>query len=164
MNYKVIDKINLDKIKQELSTIEYKQTYTLQGKNKEDNPFQYIISADESTNAWERSPKDRKAEDLIVSLFDVPYINSLLDKFQIGYGRVCMLGSKTCYTYHKDISKRIHIPIETNDKCFFVLDDEILRLPADGSVYEIDTTKIHTFVNGSTSTRTHIVGTLLANS
>ena len=161
MNYRVIDTVDLDKIKQELSTIKYKETITLQGRNKNDNPFQYILPADASTNAWERSLKDVRAKDLIVPLFDIPYVNSLLNKFKLGYGRCCILESKTCYTYHKDISKRIHIPIETNDKCFFVLDDEVVRLPADGSVYEVDTTKIHTFINGSMNPRTHIVGTLL---
>ena len=161
MNYKVIDTVDIDKIKQELSTIEHKQTYSLQGKYKDDDPTKYIIPANSSKNAWERSPKNQVAKDLVVPLFDLPYVNSLMNKFKIGYGRLCFLQSKTCYTYHKDISKRIHIPIETNDQCFFVLDDEVIRLPADGSVYEVDTTKMHTFVNGSMSTRTHIVGTLL---
>ena len=41
------------------------------------------------------------------------------------------------------------------------MNDEVFRLPADGSVYEVDTTNLHTFVNASTSTRTHIVGTML---
>ena len=161
MYYKVIDTVDLDKIKRELSTIKYTETFSLQGTKSNDHPLQYIFPADASTNAWERSPKHLRAKDLTVPLFDVPYVNSLLDTYKVGYGRCCILESKTCYTYHMDISKRIHIPIETNDKCFFVLNDEVVRLPADGSVYEVDTTKIHTFINGSMSIRTHIVGTLL---
>ena len=161
MNYKKIDTIDLGKIKKELSSIKFTRTYALQGTNKDEDPFKYIIPDNGLINAWERAPKGITAKDLTITLFDTPYINSLIDKFKIGYTRVCILDSKKCYSLHKDISKRIHIPIETNDKCFFVIDDKVVRLPADGSVYEVDTTKIHTFVNASINPRIHIVGTLL---
>jgi hypothetical protein len=41
------------------------------------------------------------------------------------------------------------------------MNDKVFRLPADGSVYEVDTTNIHTFVNASIIKRRHIVGTVL---
>ena len=65
---------------------------------------------------------------------------------------------KSCYSYHTDKTPRIHIPLITNDKCFMIVDDEVIRLPANGDVYLIDTTKFHTFLNGSWETRIHIVG------
>ena len=65
---------------------------------------------------------------------------------------------KTCYSYHWDPTKRMHIPLLTNENNFFVIDDEISRYPADGSYYLIDTTKKHTFVNASFENRLHIVG------
>jgi len=64
----------------------------------------------------------------------------------------------TCYSYHWDPTKRMHIPLLTNENNFFVIDDEISRYPADGSYYLIDTTKKHTFVNASFENRLHIVG------
>ena len=162
MNYRKIDTVDLDKIQKELANIKFTNTYALQGTAKDQDPLKYIIPDDGSINAWERSPKSITAKDLTVPLFDVPYINSLIKKFRIGYSRVLILESKRCYTLHKDISKRIHIPIETNDRCFFVLDDEVIKMPADGSVYEVDTTKMHTFVNASPTPRIHIVGTLIS--
>lgn len=158
--YRIIDTVDLDKIKREISTIDYDITYALQGVNANDDPRKHIMPADNRINAWERSA-DVTADQLVNFHFDVPYINSLLTKYNIGYGRVAILKGKTCYTYHKDKTKRIHIPIETNDNNFFVMNDTVFRLPADGSVYEVDTTYIHTFVNGSVSRRVHIVGTLL---
>ena len=65
---------------------------------------------------------------------------------------------KTCYTYHQDWSKRLHIPLITNENCFFIIDDKVSRHPADGRSYIVDTTKMHTFVNASLENRIHIVG------
>jgi len=68
------------------------------------------------------------------------------------------MGGKTCYTYHQDPTKRIHIPLITNENCFMVIEDEIYRYPAEGDYYLVDTTKRHTFVNASFEERIHIVG------
>ena len=72
--------------------------------------------------------------------------------------RVMNMGPKSCYSYHQYPTPRMHIPLITNEKCFFVLDDEVVRLPADGQSYFIDTRKMHTFVNASFENRIHIVG------
>ena len=158
--YRIIDTVDLDKIRKELDTIDRHETYALQGVNVDDDPRMYIIPATNSINAWERSP-NVTADQLVNFHFDIPYTNSLLKKYNVGYARVMMLHGKDCYTYHKDKTKRIHIPIKTNENNFFVIEDTVLRLPADGSVYEVDTTYKHTFVNASVSRRTHIVGTIL---
>ena len=50
--FRVIDKIDLDKIKQELSTIDRNETYALQGVAAGDDPRKYIIPATNSTNAF----------------------------------------------------------------------------------------------------------------
>ena len=91
-------------------------------------------------------------------LFDIPYINSIIKEHNLYRVRLMRLKSKTCYSYHQDPSKRVHIPLITNEKCFFVVADEVIRLPADGNYYVIDTTKLHTFVNASFEDRIHIVG------
>ena len=49
------------------------------------------------------------------------------------------LKPRTNYTYHQDYTKRFHIPLITNDNCFFVVDDKIVRYPADGNYYIVDT-------------------------
>ena len=68
------------------------------------------------------------------------------------------IGPYACYSIHKDDTPRIHVPIITNPECYFVFKQGLLsHLPA-GSVYWVDTTKFHTFMNCSDTPRLHIVG------
>ena len=96
--------------------------------------------------------------------FDVPnfprmqYTNSVLESLGMFRSRIMRMKGKTCYTYHQDPTKRMHIPLVTNENCFFIIDDVIHRYPADGNHYLADTTKKHTFVNASMEDRIHIIG------
>ena len=86
------------------------------------------------------------------------YTNQILTDLGMYRSRVMKMRDRTCYSYHVDPTGRMHIPLKTNDNCFFVIEDEVVRLPANGSSYFIDTTKKHTFVNASFEERIHIVG------
>lgn len=97
-------------------------------------------------------------KDFKYNIFDLPYTNSLLEKYNMVRTRIMTMRSKTCYSYHWDLSSRIHLPLVTNDDCFFVIEDNVYRTPADGSIYRVDTTKKHTFVNASFDNRIHIMG------
>jgi len=73
--------------------------------------------------------------------------------------RVMIMGPKTCYSWHKDPSPRVHLALETHEYCFFVENKEIVHIPADGYPYLIDTTKYHTAMNCTLDTkRIHLVG------
>ena len=77
---------------------------------------------------------------------------------KIGRSRWMRLNPKTCLSLHWDPDEfRFHIPVKTNDKCFFVVDDICYRMPEVGSLYLLNTTKLHTAVNASFETRDHIV-------
>lgn len=52
---------------------------------------------------------------------------------------------------------RLHIPIITNDLCFFDYQNERHHLQADGSLYLIDVGKLHRAVNNSRFDRYHII-------
>lgn len=52
---------------------------------------------------------------------------------------------------------RLHIPIETNDECFFDYKDERNHMPADGSVYLVNVGKIHRALNLSSKDRYHLI-------
>lgn len=75
--------------------------------------------------------------------------------------RVMTIYPNTEYDPHADPRPRIHIPIVTNPLCRFnffnpfILEAEYM--PADGSIYWVDTTARHTFVNSSDEKRIHIV-------
>ena len=97
-------------------------------------------------------------EDFGTFAYDLPYTNSIISELKMYRTRVMRLRPKTCYSYHVDLTKRIHIPLITNNDCFMIINDELYRYPADGNYYITDTTKKHTFVNTSHDDRIHIVG------
>lgn len=73
--------------------------------------------------------------------------------------RIMMSKPKGCYSIHRDYSPRLHLPLVTNKQCNFLLTDPLtmFHLPADGITTWVDTTKQHTFMNGSTEQRLHLV-------
>ena len=147
--------LDIQKILNELKLLpEYDNQIMLQGVNsKADHSYGTgrLDDIDNSVKEWEQDFKE--------FLFpELEYVNFILKKLNITRTRVIKLAPKTCYSYHQDPSKRVHIPLITNEKCFFVVADEVIRLPADGNYYVIDTTKLHTFVNASFEDRIHIVG------
>lgn len=92
-------------------------------------------------------------------IFDLPYTNSLLEKYSISTARIMKLYPKQCYSWHHDTSPRIHLPLVTNEKCLFILEDSVYQMPA-GNAYYVNTTKKHTALNGNRNNfiRYHIVG------
>ena len=99
-------------------------------------------------------------EDFNVFLFsELDYTNSIIEDLSMFRTRIMIIKPKTCLTLHADPRKRIHIPIETNEDCFLMIDQYAHHLSADGSAYLADTTKLHTTINASLGiNRTHIVG------
>jgi|TARA_B100000085_G_scaffold126695_3_gene115350 hypothetical protein len=88
----------------------------------------------------------------------MPYTKSVLEDLGMYRTRAMNLRSKSCYSYHKDPTKRIHIPLITNEDCFIIVNDILNRYPANGSYYIVDTTRKHTAVNASWQERIHLVG------
>lgn len=98
--------------------------------------------------------------DFTVPLWDMPYTNSIMEELGLYRTRLLRLEPRQNYTYHKDPTKRLHIPIKTSKDCFFIIEDEVHRYPDDGRAVIIDTTKKHTAVNASKVDRIHLVGCL----
>tara|TARA_B110000858_G_scaffold188468_1_gene234034 strand:+ start:390 stop:830 length:441 start_codon:yes stop_codon:yes gene_type:complete len=143
---------DLNIIKKEIKILpEYKDQICLQGANGEKDPFSGIGRV-----------LDLKYKEIEYNqpIFDIPYINSIIEEHHLYRVRLMVLKPKRCYTYHYDLTKRFHIPIKTNEKCFFIVDKEVLQFPADGNYYILDTTKNHTALNGSMEDRLHLVGNL----
>ena len=66
---------------------------------------------------------------------------------------------KSCYSIHRDFTPRLHLPIVTNQDCYFLSESplKMFHLPADGTTTFIDTRSNHTFLNTSEHSRLHIV-------
>ena len=136
--------LDLDRIKKELETLpKYDEQIALQGTKDNLDPF-FSLDTDFDT-----------------PIFDIPYINSIIKDLNLYRTRVMNMKSKSCYTIHRDWTKRIHIPVITNEHCFLIVNNEIKHYPADGNHYLVDTTQLHTAVNASRENRIHIVGVVV---
>ena len=155
---KILDKIDISIVRKELNSYNLlnNPTSCLQGIEKDQDIFYGIGSTSEFMHN-DKKPREQE-KDFKIPLFDMPYINSIIEKYNMYRTRLMLQYEVECYTYHQDFSPRIHIPVETNENCLFILEDKIHRLNDDGTVYWVDTTKKHTAMNGSRKNRYHIVG------
>jgi len=147
--------LDIEKIKSELKLLpKFDEQICLQGTKDNLDPFWGV-------GKWnEKYEMGYKETDFNTFIFDLPYVNSILSDLKMYRTRVMNLKSKTCYTYHKDLSKRIHIPVETNKDCFMIINNEVKHYPADGNYYVVDTTQYHTALNASNQDRVHLVGVI----
>ena len=115
----------------------------------------------EGTGAIDTLAESEKEYDVLNDIFKSTYIeymhNKLLEKFPVIRGRIMLLEGKRCYTYHRDPTWRLHIPIITSKYSILIIDDVVHRLPTLGQVYLINTTLFHTAVNMKFEDRIHIV-------
>jgi len=65
---------------------------------------------------------------------------------------------RRAYSYHKDETKRLHIPLLTNDECMFIIEKQLYEMNQPGVLYEMDTTQYHTALNLGWTDRVHMVG------
>ena len=72
--------------------------------------------------------------------------------------RIMEMNPSTTYTVHKDNSPRYHLALITNPNAYFIFPtlNQIMHIPADGYLYEVDTTILHSFANCGPD-RTHLV-------
>lgn len=86
--------------------------------------------------------------------------NMLKTNHSVGRIRLMKSEPKTCLTWHKDDSTRIHYPIKTQEGCRMIIDDEVMHMPAN-TWWHTDTKKPHTAFNGSKEDRIHLVACVL---
>jgi|TARA_R110000851_G_scaffold49490_1_gene119060 hypothetical protein len=96
-------------------------------------------------------------------LYNEEYHNTLikgvLTQYQCYRSRFLTRKSGTCYQWHNDNDYRLHIPIYSDPGNYFAFEKGIERLEP-GYVYMVNTTKKHSFFNGSKTDRIHIVGNI----
>jgi hypothetical protein len=87
---------------------------------------------------------------------------SLIEKYILHYGgfrsRIMIMNGRSCYSVHRDFTKRIHIPIETNQHAWMIWPKNSICLHLEeGYSYLVDTTKDHAYMNGSDDKRIHLM-------
>jgi hypothetical protein len=86
---------------------------------------------------------------------------TLSTKYKLGRMRFMKLVPTQCYTWHMDPTEHIHVPLVTNPGNKLVIGDNTYFLPADGSSYATDTTKLHTAFNGGKEDRYNLLINIL---
>lgn len=110
--------------------------------------------------------------------FEHTYFYEIWDHMVREYGTACRmrlmkLEPKGCLSFHEDFFQRVHVPIITNDRSFFFINEsnlvpwitseikvpsiETYHLPASGGMYLVDTKRHHTVYNGGNTARVHLV-------
>ena len=124
----------------------------------------WIISPTGIEEQREKQLDETQYSDLIPQIkntyFEKVY-NKLCEHFVLGRVRILLLEPRKCLSFHKDPQPRLHIPIISQTGALMIVDDFCTHMPADGSVYYMNTTKYHSALNGSEENRIHLVVTIL---
>lgn len=148
-------RFDIDKILREIETLPAWETEIgLQGVEGNMDPF--LSKGTAENGRYEEG--EYKNHEYTKPIFDIPYVNSIMQDLDLCRTRLMILKPKTCYYWHADQQKRCHIPLKTNESCFLIIEKKIIHLPADGHRYVLDTTKEHTALNAGHTDRLHIVG------
>lgn len=85
--------------------------------------------------------------------------------FALGRVRFMRLKPKSCLSMHRDLDIRYHIPLQTSNQAYFVMFNYVpFHLPADGSLFWVNTLGYHSVFNGHpTEDRIHLVFSTAAN-
>ena len=103
-------------------------------------------------------------EDFIIPLFkEMKYTNKILKELKMFRSRLMLLLPKTCLSWHKDPSMRIHIPLSGDSDSFHIIEDasknKQVHQIAKGEAHLMNTEVMHSGVNLSRKVeRLHIVG------
>jgi Aspartyl/Asparaginyl beta-hydroxylase len=108
------------------------------------------------------SPDTRWTTDVVLNdLFKGTVFESIIEHYNLTRTRFMWIKPYCCYSMHRDLSPRFHIPLITNPDCYFVFKEEGLTHMEIGHAYWVDTTKEHSFMNCSKEWRLHLLGRLI---
>ncbi len=121
----------------------------------ESNPDNWIAGVG---SIEELAEKEEKNYCVINPKLKGSYLEEIINQHNGYRTRIMIMPPRQCYSVHADPSKRIHIPIVTNDQCWMIWpSSNSCHQLATNRVYLTDTTRPHTFINGGLENRIHIV-------
>jgi hypothetical protein len=155
---KVIEPVDITPILEKYTELESSIQWTNYGINNKQAGLQYKDNEDPWTSAVGKSRGHELAYTNLNPFFKDTVFETLINHHNLKRARLIWVGPWACYSMHHDATPRIHVPLITNPECYFVfLSGLVKNMPA-GSVYWVDTTKRHTFMNCSDQSRLHLVG------
>ena len=118
----------------------------------------YTDGAGERREKKDRTIKEQSEYTILNEIYEGTVFADIIRDVDGERSRIMEMNSYTTYSVHKDKSPRYHLALITNPNAYFIFPtlNEIMHIPADGCLYEVDTTKPHSFVNCGPD-RTHLV-------
>ncbi len=120
-----------------------------------------------STDPWyescyqEKDIAPEESYDTLIPELAGSYLAEALRRFPFPVYRARLMGltPRTCYSVHRDATARYHVAVNTSEHALFIFvdQDRVIRVPADGDAYFVDTREVHTAMNGGRELRIHLV-------
>ena len=155
---KVIKSVAELNLQEHFNAIESKIQWSNFGLANRQAGLQYLDGEDPWASAVGKSQgKDLEYTNLN-PIFKNTIFETLINDYNLTRTRFMWVGPNTCYSMHRDITPRIHIPIITNDQCFFVFKRGMVAHLQQNFICWVDTRQTHTFINCSAESRLHLVG------
>jgi hypothetical protein len=152
-----IDTIDVVPILGELAGIRKNIAWTVSTQGKQTG-LQYKDEEDPWTSAVGRSRGEELEFNKLNPFFKDTIFETLINKYNLKRTRLMWVNARSCYSFHCDPSPRIHIPLITNPECYFLFDPGVMFHLGLNSIWWVDTTQKHTFLNCSNKPRLHLVG------
>lgn len=122
--------------------------------------LQFYDSQNEWGNIQSKNPPD-SSYNILNPFFKNTYFEQLIEEYNLVRTRLIWLGSNTCYWFHKDKFARVHVPIFTNEHAYFVFKNGTIENLKVGNAYLVDTRLEHSAMNGASTPRLHLVGSII---
>ncbi len=117
------------------------------------NQWHVGVGSIEELEEKEEQKYSRVQDELVGS-----YLEKIIKQHNSYRTRIMLMPPRQCYSIHADPTKRIHIPIITNNQCWMVWPkNSACHQLVTERAYITDTTQPHTFINGGLEDRIHIV-------
>lgn len=153
----IIDSIDVVPVLGKLATIRENIIWTASTQGKQAG-LQYKLSEDPWTSAVGRSRGNELEFNELNPFFKDTIFETVINKYNLKRTRLMWVNPRSCYSFHCDPAPRVHIPLITNPECYFLFDPGVMFHLDLNSVWWVDTTQKHTFLNCSDKARLHLVG------
>jgi len=155
---RILNKIDNLSLLNAYYALEQNINWTNFGHSGKQSGLQFKDNEDHWTSAVGPSSGNELLSCNLNPFFKGTVFEDIINEYNLYKTRLMWVGSKTCYSMHRDETPRIHIPIITHPDCYFVFRTGMLQHLSTDNVWWVDTTKTHTFINCSDKNRLHLVG------
>lgn len=155
---RIIEPIDVTPILASYFLLESSIQWTNYGHKGKQVGLQYKDNEDPWSSAVGKSQGDELTYTDLNPFFKNTIFEELIIKYNFKRTRLMWVGPYACYSMHKDATPRVHIPLITNQDCYFVFKNGEMKNFLKDAVWWVDTTKTHTFMNCSEYPRLHLVG------